>query len=129
MARLLIGYCGAYCTSCPIFIASTSSDQKKKAQLAGQLSEEKGEKISPEDINCWGCRALSKNSWSRNCQFKKCASDKGIEFCYQCGEYSCSDLQKHYEKHPDARESLKKISKIGVDAFLSEMAIGESEDD
>lgn len=122
MARQLISYCGIYCAKCEIFIASTLSDQKKKAQLAKQLSEEKGGKITPKDISCLGCRASEKNSWTQDCQIRKCASEKGIEFCYQCEEFPCSNLQTFYKKNPGPRENLKKISKVGVDAFLSEIS-------
>ncbi len=121
MARQFISYCGIYCANCPIFIAGALSDKKKKAQLAKKLSEEMGKKITPEEISCLGCRSSTKSHWTQDCKIRKCASEKGIEFCYQCEEFPCSSLHEFYKKNQEPRENLKKISKVGVDAFLAEI--------
>ena len=120
MPGMIVGYCGLYCAKCLIYIASTTSDDKKKERLAKKYSRELGKKIGSEDIHCWGCRAGNRNCWGKKCQFRKCASDKGIDFCYQCSEFPCPDILSFHEKHLDAQENLNRICKIGIDAFISE---------
>ncbi len=129
MHKSLIGYCGIYCAKCPIYLSSTTSDYQKKAELARELSEDRGKKLSPEDIHCWGCRSANKNCWKKRCQFRKCAGDKGIEFCYQCSEYPCPELETFYETHPESQHNLTRICKVGVNAFIAEMAEGGEEND
>ena len=122
MTKMLVGYCGRYCAECLIYIASTTSNEKQKEKLARKYSKELDKKLTADNIHCWGCRADNKNCWGKDCQFRKCADDKGMEFCYQCSEYPCPDLMKFYEKYPEAKQSLQRICKIGVDAYISEIS-------
>lgn len=54
---------------------------------------------------CAGCRApdeLITRKSCRNCLKKKCAFDKGLEWCYQCSSFPCSkikDLNKRYTQN------------------------------
>ncbi len=125
MPGILIGFCGQYCARCLVYIASTTSDSRKKERLAKKYSKELGKNLSADNIHCWGCRADNKNCWGKSCQFRKCAQEKGIEFCYQCREFPCPELEKYYENHPEPQQNLRRISKIGVDAFVSETASRE----
>jgi hypothetical protein len=127
MPGMLVGCCGRYCVKCPIYIASTTSDNKKKEELAVKYSKQLDKKISPDDIHCWGCRAGNRNCWGKKCRFRKCAGDKGVDFCYQCKEFTCPDLLNFYVEYPEAQENLNRICKIGIDAFISEMASGGNE--
>jgi len=128
MAKSPFGFCGLYCARCEIYIASTSSDLKQKAVLAEQLSEIQGKNIAPDDIHCWGCWANNRNCWGKRCHFRKCASDKGIDFCYQCQEFPCEKLVDFYEKHPEARDNLTHISKKGLEAFFAELMTKEEDE-
>jgi len=121
VAKSTIGYCGLFCASCEIYIASTTSNERHKAKLAKRLAKELDKKITADDIHCWGCHANNRNCWGKKCFFRKCADDKGIDFCYQCHEYPCEQLAEFYEKHPDARENLTQVCKIGVDSYVSEL--------
>ena len=120
MPGIPIGFCGQYCGICPVYIASTTSDIRKKEKLAKKYSKELGKKLSADNIHCWGCRADNKNCWGKGCQIRKCAQEKGIEFCYQCSEFPCPELEKYYEKYPEPQQNLRRISKIGIDAFIAE---------
>lgn len=121
MARSPVGSCGMYCGKCDIYVASTSSDTKLKANLAAKLSRVKGRKLGPDDIHCWGCWSNNRNCWGKKCEFRRCAMDKGIDFCYQCMEFPCHGLTEFYNSRPEARENLVRISKKGFEAFVSEM--------
>ncbi|MCD6162719.1 MAG: DUF3795 domain-containing protein [candidate division Zixibacteria bacterium] len=123
MPGILIGYCGLYCGQCPIYLASTTFNDNKKEKLAKKYARELDKEISPKDIHCWGCRAGNRNCWGKSCKIRKCASDMGVEFCYQCHKYPCPDIDDFCNKHPDALQNLNKISKIGVEAFISEMSL------
>jgi hypothetical protein len=121
MARSPIGSCGTHCGTCEIYIASTTGDDKRKASLAPKLSRARGKKVSPDDVHCWGCWSNNRNCWGKRCQFRKCVNDKGIDFCYQCNDFPCADLNAFYETHPQARQNLIQISKVGFDAFISDI--------
>jgi len=129
MAKSPIGCCGLHCASCDIYIASTSSDDSRKADLAVKYSQIKGKKLSAEDMHCWGCWSNSRNCWGRRCEFRKCANDKGIDFCYQCREFPCQNLLLYYSDHVQARENLTQISKLGFEAYITELIDGGSENE
>ena len=126
MARSLIGACGIVCSSCPIFIATASSDMPQKELLALELSATRGKKLQPPDIACWGCRSSDRNCFSAKCFFRKCVKNKGLEFCYRCGEFPCHKLKGFYKENPSAQENLRKICKIGVEAFAAQLAEAEN---
>ena len=122
MAKFPIGCCGYYCARCDIYIASTSSDLARKANLAVKLSKDRGKKLTADDVHCWGCWSNNRNCWGKRCFFRKCTGKKGLDFCYQCHEFPCAELKEYYQKRPDAYENLIQISKVGLDAFASDMA-------
>ena len=126
MAKSPIASCGFYCTTCEIYVATTTSDILQKEELADRLSRDQGKKIAADDIHCWGCWASNRHCWGKKCFFRKCAGDKGIDFCYQCHEYPCTKLGNFYKKHPQAKENLTQISKIGIESYVSEL-IGREE--
>ena len=121
MARSPVGSCGIYCGKCRIYIASMSSDARLKSSLAAELSKTRGRKLGPDDIHCWGCWSNNRNCWGKKCEFRKCAMDKGLDFCYKCLEFPCQGLVEFYDRHPEARDNLTRISKKGFEAFVSEM--------
>lgn len=129
MARSPFGCCGTQCSTCEIYIASTSVDDKRKTILAAKLSKSKGKKLSADDVHCWGCWANNRNCWGKRCFFRKCAADKGIDFCYQCHDYPCSELGNFYRTHPEAQENLIQISKMGVEAYNSKLTSRGSEEE
>ena len=129
MARSPIGCCGLHCAICEIYIASTTSDEQRKAKLAVELSQQRGKKLSPDDVHCWGCWANNRNCWGKRCNFRKCSADKGIDFCYKCMEFPCDELIAFYRENPQARENLTQISKKGFEAFVSEISSMATEEE
>jgi hypothetical protein len=122
MARLLIGACGMLCFNCAVFIATASADMKKRTQLAKELSVELGKKVKPSAVACWGCRSADRSCLHPDCRYRVCARDKGIEYCYRCAKFPCPELQAFYQNKPDAQENLRKICKMGIEAFIAEMS-------
>ncbi len=129
MARSPIGCCGLYCGMCEIYIASTTSDDKRKAVLASSLTKRLGKKIAPNNVHCWGCWSNNRNCWGKKCFYRKCAADKGIDFCYRCAEFPCDELNKFYAENPQAKENLARIGKNGFEVFVSEISSMATEDE
>ena len=112
----IIAYCGSPCQSCAIYLATREQDPKKKREMrvdiALQIKEHYGRECKPEDVaDCDGCKAENGRlfSGSKNCQIRKCGSQKGIENCAHCNEYACEKLEKIYVTDPEAKKLLDAI--------------------
>lgn len=77
---------------------------------------------------CPGCRAddTGKPKTRVHCKIKTCPeiTEKGLEYCYQCGEFPCTRLRKLDERYRrkyqmSVMENLEYISDLGLDQFLS----------
>ena len=121
MLRALQGRCGLFCGDCEIYIAYSTNNLPSKKRIAREYGESMGISISPEQVKCLGCKGTSSSVWRTRCQLRVCAEEKGVEFCYQCRDYPCDNLQAFYETHPQARENLRTISKVGPDVWLLQM--------
>lgn len=56
MPNPFIAYCGLNCENCPARIATINDDQKLREKVAKEWSELNQANITPEMINCLGCR-------------------------------------------------------------------------
>jgi len=103
-------YCGGYCGACPQYIAT---------------KEGKAEELGLEP--CQGCKSdVLAESWCATCPLKSCAQGRGIEFCFECPEYPCSDLEdfKNLPEcpyHQEIYDSMAIIAERGKDAWLLDM--------
>ncbi len=120
MHRALQGRCGVFCGDCEIYIAYSTDNVEGQKRIAREFSAE-GKSITREQVKCLGCKGNANNPWRGPCKVRLCAEDKGVEFCYQCLDYPCDDLEKSLARHPGARENLRLISKIGPDAWMYQM--------
>lgn len=68
--------------------------------------------------SCTGCREGGMEL--PFCASRRCAPEKGIEFCFQCAEYPCK--RNNYPPHLSAkwRTSNDRMKEIGVEAFYDE---------
>jgi len=104
------GYCGLYCGSCPSYLAT-------KAGKAAELGLDE----------CQGCRSdVVAKSWCAICTHKACARAKGVEFCYECDEYPCPDLEgfknaPDWPYHTEIYDYMATIKTRGKEAWLCEM--------
>ena len=112
----MIAYCGLNCDSCPIHLATLeedkSSQKKMRVSIARLCSEQYGINLKPEDItDCDGCRADTGRMFSgcRNCEIRKCASQKNLESCAYCPEYACDKLKEFLRREHDAQARLEEI--------------------
>ena len=54
--KKLIAYCGLDCEKCEAYIATKNNDNALREKVAKEWSELNGVDITPEMINCDGCR-------------------------------------------------------------------------
>lgn len=113
------GYCGLYCGACPRFLASENDTLE-------QLAAEKN--TTPDLIRCHGCKSAVVSGWCAICNLKQCARSKGLEFCDDCDQYPCADLQGfindlNYPYHSLVPQDLQTIRQKGLDAWLREQNV------
>ena len=73
-----IAYCGLDCEACDARLATVNNDHALRQKVARLWSELNGVDITPEMINCEGCRMDEvKTSYCDSlCQIRQCASNK-----------------------------------------------------
>lgn len=105
------GYCGLYCAACPQFITT-----------------EKNESSKLDDNSCMGCKSNNvAKGWCIECNLKSCAKSKNIEFCYECNDYPCKDINNFqkdpiYPYHSEVFDYMKTIKEDGIKKWLQKMA-------
>ncbi|MBX5329106.1 MAG: DUF3795 domain-containing protein [Candidatus Bathyarchaeota archaeon] len=116
----LVGRCGLYCGACGIYRA-----YKDNGEFLKKLAE--SFKCPPEKVKCEGCMDLTPECWGNGCKIVQCLQSKGLEFCYQCGEYekgSCGKFGKLSQRYAkigvDVRANLERIRKGETNEWLSE---------
>lgn len=112
----MIAYCGLNCPKCPIFWATRENDEEKKKKMridvVHECKKRYGIELRLEDItDCDGCRTEGGRLFSgcKECQIRNCASEKSVENCAHCDEYTCEKLEKFFITDPEAKNQLDKI--------------------
>ena len=120
-----IAYCGLDCESCEARIATVNDDKSCEARIAtvnddnelrekvSKLWSELNEvKISPEMINCVGCRidGVKTPFCDSICPIRKCASARKYETCADCVELGeCEKVGMIHKNNSDALKNLKNL--------------------
>jgi len=110
-----IAYCGLNCETCEARLATVNNDDKLRLKVAGEWSELNGVKITPEMINCSGCRIPgAKTVYSDSlCPIRQCARTKRISTCGNCPEMkSCENVGTIIGNNLDARERLENAGSV-----------------
>ncbi|MEJ2662539.1 MAG: DUF3795 domain-containing protein [Spirochaetia bacterium] len=110
-------YCGLYCGSCTAFLATKENRIK-------ELADEWQRPV--EDVECHGCKSEKLAVYCRTCALKQCARQKGLEFCFQCAEYPCPQLDEFknsadYPYHSEVYDYMDMIAEHGTDYWLEQM--------
>lgn len=127
MHRALQGRCGTFCGDCEIYIAYSTNNIEAQRRIAEKYNKANNCSITPDKVKCLGCKGPAAGCWNGHCKNRACGEERGIEFCYQCREYPCDSLQEFFDHHPEARENLRTISKIGPDAWVYRMLTKDGE--
>ena len=105
-----IACCGLACETCEARLATVNNDDALRAKVAKLWSDLNGVEITPEMINCVGCRinGLKTPYCESLCPIRQCALGRGVETCGDCSEMeSCEKLGAITEHNSDALNRLK----------------------
>lgn len=104
-----IAFCGLDCEFCEARFATANNDDALRRKVAKEWSEMNGVTITPEMINCTGCRldGVKTPYCSSLCAIRKCALSRAVETCGDCGEKeTCKKLAAITENNPEANNNL-----------------------
>jgi hypothetical protein len=105
-----IAYCGLDCESCEARIATIRNDDALREKVAKLWSELNSVEITPEMINCVGCRLDGvKTPYCESlCPIRQCALERGVQTCGGCGEMAdCEKLGAITGNNAEALKNLK----------------------
>ncbi len=106
----LIAVCGLDCKECEAFIATQKNDLEMKKEIADKWSKLFNTSLSPENINCVGCRVEGNHiGYCSMCEVRKCGFSKNMQSCALCNEYpECNTLNNFLNSAPeDGRTKIK----------------------
>ncbi len=104
-----IAYCGLNCETCEARLATVNNDNEQRIKIAKHWSELNGVEITPEMINCAGCRIKGVKTpfCDSLCPIRQCALQKDVMTCGDCAEVEiCEKVQMIIGNNPDARRNL-----------------------
>jgi uncharacterized CHY-type Zn-finger protein len=107
--KQLIAYCGLDCGICEAYLATVRNDDALRASVAKRWSEWNHADITPEMINCTGCRAEGvKTPFCESmCAIRQCALKTDFETCGDCEKKTaCETLAFITDNTPSARRNL-----------------------
>jgi hypothetical protein len=118
--KYLTAPCGLDCFNCGAYGENITDAYKRRVSALF--------KVAPEDTVCKGCRAeKGKCLWSNgDCATFDCAREKGVSFCFECGEFPCGLLAPS-AKGADYPHNMKvynlcRMRLAGFDAWAEESA-------
>jgi hypothetical protein len=109
--------CGLFCPGCSLYIG-TQEDPARLELMAVQFN------LPVEQLQCDGCRAERRGFYCQQCKMISCTKDKGIEFCIECDEYPCAELEAFQAEMPhriNLWDDLARIKDVGYEAWFQEM--------
>ena len=81
-----IAYCGLDCEACEARLTTINNDNELRIKVSKEWSELNGVEITPEMINCSGCRIPGAKTvyCDSLCPIRQCAREKQMETCGGC---------------------------------------------
>ena len=104
-----IAYCGLDCWKCDAFIATKNDDDALRRKVAKEWSELNNVEITPEMINCEGCKAdgVKTPFCDSMCPIRKCAMGRKYETCGNCKEMNdCNKVAMVIGNNKEAKDNL-----------------------
>lgn len=105
-----IAYCGLDCEKCEARIATINNDNNLRKEVAKKWSELNKVEITPEMINCVGCRIDGIKTYfcESLCQIRQCAMSKKIETCGSCEDIkNCDKIKMIINNNNETLNNLK----------------------
>ena len=110
--KTFIAYCGLDCEACEARLATINDDDVLRVKVAKLWSELNSVEITPDMINCVGCRVDGvKTPYCESlCPIRQCALSRSCETCGSCGELeSCEKVGMIIGNNEEALRNLKGI--------------------
>lgn len=84
----LICCCGLDCETCDARIATLKNDNALREKIAALWTRLNGVTITPEMINCTGCRATGAKTpfCDKLCPVHNCVKEKRLDTCADCAQ-------------------------------------------
>ena len=114
MENKFIGCCGLDCEKCDARIATITNDDVLRQKTAVLWTKLNGVLITPESINCTGCRVEGAKTpfCDKLCPVHNCVREKGLDTCADCKKMDeCSTLDSIAKNSPFVLENLKRLQK------------------
>ena len=111
MDNKYIAYCGLNCEKCEARIATINNDDKLREKVAKEWSVLNKVEITPDMINCEGCRVDGKKFpfCDSLCPIRKCGIEKKYSTCGDCKDLmNCDKVKMVIGNNKEALENLKK---------------------
>lgn len=105
----LIAICGLDCETCDARIATFNNDDALREKTAKLWSEMNGVPITPEMINCTGCRTEGVKTpfCDLICPIRKCAKSKDLATCGNCPTMEvCETVDMVHKNNPEAKDKI-----------------------
>ena len=105
-----ISYCGLDCEACEARKATVNDDDALRAKVAREWSELNGVEITPDMINCVGCRLDGvKTLYCESlCPIRQCALGRGCATCGDCADLkTCEKVGMIIGNNEEARRNLR----------------------
>ncbi|WP_457919438.1 DUF3795 domain-containing protein [Candidatus Lokiarchaeum ossiferum] len=113
MKKRFDSYCGLYCGACEIMKINLTNNFI-------QAAKDRNEEL--ENLVCDGCKSSQHCAECSICDIRKCAQDKGLEFCSECASYPCKMLLRFKSNnkphHSAIIANLEEIKNFGVEEWL-----------
>ncbi|MHB1042523.1 MAG: DUF3795 domain-containing protein [Eubacteriales bacterium] len=110
--------CGIYCAECPAY-KSKDNPKIQEALIARGMKK--------ESVPCPGCRAVKGNCPAIGgiCETYTCVNGRGVEFCFECGDFPCAKLNPASDRAEILPHNLKIfnlcfIKEKGLEKWLEE---------
>lgn len=100
-------YCGHDCSKCVTYIATQTNNDDLRRQAQRFYKERFGLDIPLEKFYCDGGRSKNVFELCKECPFKKCCIEHGIDACSKCSEYPCKDISDYQEKYVNKCNQLE----------------------
>ena len=108
----IIACCGLDCATCDARIATVNNDNELRAQTAEKWKVQYNPNLTPEMINCTGCREAGvKFGHCEQCEIRNCVHSKGYQTCADCENHeNCSIVGNIHKYVPEALSNLKSLN-------------------
>lgn len=104
-------YCGYDCSKCITYIATQTNDDDLRRQSQNFYKESFGLDIPLEKFYCDGGRSKNVFELCKECPFKKCCIERGIDSCSKCSEYPCPEVSDYQQRYVNKCNQLENEQK------------------